>query len=278
MDVDMVRFARLMCRADDGSNEAGVKSSQKAPKPNKRGKRAKSPQMIMAPPLDHLEDTNKVKRSKTDEDQPSEFTLIYFALNVRGEPIRAMLNHAKVNYDDRHVTFDEWPDLKSTVPSGQLPCLVLPDGTHMSQSLALSRFLGKKYGYYPEDAMEAYECDMLCDAYNDLLSKVYKPYFVKDEAKREQMYPDIFEKALPKFLNNIEPIVERNKWLVGDKMTVADFWIGGLYTNMLANDKVGFARDKFAEVLAKYPAFTAYGERFVAATQDYQDKRQSYPV
>lgn len=188
---------------------------------------------------------------------------------MRGEPLRAMLNHANVKFDDKHVTFDEWPEIKSTVPNRQLPCIELPNGKQMSQSLALTRFLGKKYGYYPEDPMEAYECDMLCDSYNDLLGKVYKPYFVSDEAKREKMYPEIFEKALPRFLENIEPLCEGNTWLVGDKLSIADFWIGGLYTNMLANDNVGFAKEKFTEVLAKYPTFAAYGERYVAATQDY---------
>lgn len=49
---------------------------------------------------------------------------------------------------------------------GQLPLLEI-DGKVMFQSLAIARFLGRKFGLYSEDAMEAYEIDNVVDTIND---------------------------------------------------------------------------------------------------------------
>ena len=125
----------------------------------------------------------------------------------------------------------------------------------MGQTLAILRYLGMMYGYYPEDPDLAWECDALMDGYNDIIGKLYPPFFKKTEEEKEAMYPEIFDKILPKFLDIIEPICERNDFLCGDDLTIADFWIGGLFTNFMANDNVGFAKDKWTATLAKFPAF-----------------------
>lgn len=48
----------------------------------------------------------------------AEYKFYYFALYVRGEPIRMLLEHAGVKFEDNYVTFDEWPKLKPTMPTG----------------------------------------------------------------------------------------------------------------------------------------------------------------
>ena len=93
--------------------------------------------------------------------------------------------------------------------------------------------------------------------------------FFKQENEREAMYPEIFDKVLPGFLTRIDPLCAKGQFLVGDKLTCADFWIGGLYTNFFNNADIGFAKDRWAAVLAKYPNFKAYGERFAAANQKW---------
>ena len=37
--------------------------------------------------------------------------------------------------------------------------------------------------------------------------------------------------------------------------------VGGLYTQFMANEHVGYAPEKWKAVLDKYPGFQAYGER-----------------
>ena len=56
---------------------------------------------------------------------------------------------------------------------------------------------------------------MLCDAYMDVISKIYQPFMTPEE-KREAMYPGIFEDVLPKFLKTIDSICAKGEFLVGD--------------------------------------------------------------
>ena len=148
----------------------------------------------------------------------------------------------------------------------------------MGQGFAITRFLGGKLGYYPTDPLEAYEVDQLVDTFADCIDKVYKPHFIKDEIKQEEALKELFEQVLPKFLDFITPICTKGAFLCGDKLTVADFWIGGLYTNYLANESISFAKDRFAETLAKYPDFEAYGKRYCEAVKTYLDARPAYPI
>ena len=54
------------------------------------------------------------------------------------------------------------------MPNQQLPVLELQNGTKMGQSNSILRYLGMKYGYYPEDPIASYKCDMICDEYFDV--------------------------------------------------------------------------------------------------------------
>ena len=84
--------------------------------------------------------------------------------------------------------------------------------------------------------------------------------------------------ALHNFLKNIlESQCSKHKFLLGDKLTVADFWIGALYTNYFTN-KDCYAPERWADTLRKFPKFKAYGERFATETKDYLDSRTNYPV
>ena len=99
-----------------------------------------------------------------------------------------------------------------------------------------------KHGYYPTDPLEAYKADSLCDGYEDVISKIYKPNFMQPGADRDALINDIFENILPKYLKIVEETCSKGqKFLVGDKLTTADFWIGGLYTNFINNSHVSFA-------------------------------------
>ena len=50
-------------------------------------------------------------------------TLYYFDLHGRAEPIRMLLNHAKVEFDDRRLSHEEFAQMRENgaLPSGQVP-------------------------------------------------------------------------------------------------------------------------------------------------------------
>lgn len=101
----------------------------------------------------------------------SQYTLHYFQLHMRGDPIRALLSHAEIPFEDKRAEILDWPNVKPLMPGGQLPCLELSDGLKMGQTNAILRYLGKKYGYYPSDPLKAYKMDYIIDVYEDVIKK-----------------------------------------------------------------------------------------------------------
>ena len=87
------------------------------------------------------------------------------------------------------------------------------------------------------------------------------------------MYPEIFDNILPKFLTRIDSVCAKGQFLCGGELKCADFWIGGLYTNFFNNPDIGFAKDRWTALLAKFPNFKAYGERFSSANEKWLSSR-----
>ena len=117
---------------------------------------------------------------------------------------------------------------------------------------------------------------MLVDCYMDVLGKFYGPFFAPEE-KRPEMVKDIMEKIIPTLMKTLEPYLG-GTFLVGDKITVADFWIGGLYTNFMNHAEIGFGAEDWAKAKADYPKFAAYGERFAAENAAYLSSRAVAPI
>ena len=59
------------------------------------------------------------------------------------------------------------------MPQGQLPILEV-DGTIMYQSMAINRFLAKKFGLAGNDDFESYQIDNAVDNVNDLRASEYE--------------------------------------------------------------------------------------------------------
>jgi glutathione S-transferase len=207
----------------------------------------------------------------------NEYKIHYFKLHGRADPCRALLNHAKVSFEDITFGFDTWAEHKPNMPNGQCPCLELKDGTKMGQSVAMARYLAVTHGYYPKDPMEAFKVDQLIDRYADVGNNIYKPMFLKDQAEIDEKVKDAVEGYVPKFLDEINDKC-KDGWLVGDKISLADFFVGGLYTNYLANENITFGKEGWASVLEKYPNFKAYGERYAAENAQHLSTRGKYAI
>jgi hypothetical protein len=93
----------------------------------------------------------------------------------------------------------------------------------------------------------------------------------KDDAK----YKDFVDDKASTFIAKIEPLVECSKFILGDKLTVIDFWVGALYCDKICNkDKNNAKHDAcWAEVLKKYPNFKRFGEDFKKENADWLMKR-----
>ena len=161
-----------------------------------------------------------------------------------------------------------------------MPNLTCPDGTVLGHStVALTRMIGAEHGYYPADPIAAYNCDFLIDLLHDFFSsKNYEgPVFAKTDAERQALCAP-WMKAWSKYLGFMDEFVSSGKkFLVGDSITIADFWVGKFYTDMFANDLYPFKKER-AMLMGMHPNFKNYGERFKAEMRPYLDTRAPKPA
>lgn len=117
----------------------------------------------------------------------------------------------------------------------------------MTQSWAILRYVGRKYGYYPkDDPMIAYQIDSTIDAVEDYVGAYFKFNFEPNEEKKA-IFRENWIKMLPMWIAAFEKRIEANggKYIAGTKITIADFAFGSVAFNLLFNE----ANPHFTEVL-----------------------------
>jgi glutathione S-transferase len=112
-------------------------------------------------------------------------TLHYFPLPGRGEPVRLALALSGQPWTDHRIPGKEWGAFKPQTPWGSMPSLELADGTHLGQTRALMRFVGKLSGLFPDDVRQAALVDGIMDAVDDMLSATNKVGQGLDQAAKE---------------------------------------------------------------------------------------------
>ena len=174
--------------------------------------------------------------------------LHYFDIYARAEPIRFLLSHAKVEYED--VLVPGW-DLSELRAQGKLEFNQVPvlekDGKFLSQSWAILRYLGRTYGYYPESSPEtAYTIDSTIDAIEDFLTAFFRFNF-EPNADKKAVYKENLLKMVPIWVAAIEKRLEKStgKYIAGDKITIADFALAAVAFDNLLNE----ANPLYAETL-----------------------------
>ena len=108
---------------------------------------------------------------------------------------------------------------------GQLPLLKF-EGKEYIQSLAILRFLGRKYGYYPlEDIEKQYEVDVVMDSFNDYNFGLVKVFTAKNDADKNKAMHAFFNDHTEIFFKAWEKRLEKTGtgYMIGDSWTTADF-------------------------------------------------------
>ncbi|XP_063814617.1 glutathione S-transferase P 1-like [Pseudophryne corroboree] len=185
------------------------------------------------------------------------YTLTYFPIRGRGEPIRLLLADNGVSWKDDEVQMQDWQagkvELKKTAIFGQMPRF--QDGDFaIYQSNAILRYLGRKHGLNGSNEKESTKIDMINDGVEDLRQKYYRFLFTDNEENKDKYLQD-----LNTFLGYFEKILSENskgsKYLVGDKISYADY-------NLL--DTLQCNLDLSPTCLSKYPLLSAYVERIIS--------------
>ncbi|XP_028401451.1 probable glutathione S-transferase 6 [Dendronephthya gigantea] len=155
-----------------------------------------------------------------------------------------MLKLAGVEFTE--VLYDwgsqQWADAKkdiSTYAFGAMPVLEV-DGTPISQSMAILRYLGKELGYAPSENLQQAKADAIVDECQDIVGKYLWKYLSEKEPERkEREKKNWFESILPREIEYFESILKRNGTgcLVGSKITYADIAFFCTFNDYVAGGK-----------------------------------------
>ncbi|XP_023950273.1 glutathione S-transferase 2 [Bicyclus anynana] len=153
----------------------------------------------------------------------------YFPVKALGESIRMLLAYGGQEFEDKRVPMEQWLEFKPSTPFGQMPVLEI-DGKKYAQSLAIGRYLGRKYGLVGGDLEEDFEIDQNVEFLNDIRAKAAAVQYEPDEALKAKKHADFSANLYPTLLAKLDEIVKKNNGhLALGKLTWADFVFAGLF-------------------------------------------------
>jgi glutathione S-transferase len=153
----------------------------------------------------------------------ADYKLTYFDFDGgRGEPVRIAFHAAGIEFEDNRITFPEFGETRGNLPFNAVPVLEI-DGTRVTQSNAISRYVGKMAGLYPSDDLQALYCDETLGALEDLTHYIVRTMFLEGDdllQAREQLV----EGWLSVFIRGLDKLLTRGggEYFADNALTVAD--------------------------------------------------------
>ncbi len=151
------------------------------------------------------------------------YKLTYFDFDGgRGEPIRIAFHSAGIDFEDHRISFEEFVAQRDSMPFRCAPVLEI-DGTPVTQSNAMARYVGRIAGLYPEDPQQALYCDEVLGAHEDLLHYVVHTFGLEgDELKRAR--EELVDGWLSTFVRGFEQLLKRGggEYFADGRLTMAD--------------------------------------------------------
>ncbi|MGI9265444.1 MAG: glutathione S-transferase family protein [Gammaproteobacteria bacterium] len=151
------------------------------------------------------------------------YKLTYFDFDGgRAEPIRIAFHAAGVDFEDNRLSFPEFNEMRQGTRFNSVPVLEI-DGAAVTQSNALSRYVGKMAGLYPADDLQALYCDEVLDALEDVLHYMVPTFGLQGEELR-QARERLVDGWLSVYLRGLDELLTRGggKYFADNGLTVAD--------------------------------------------------------
>lgn len=176
--------------------------------------------------------------------------LTYFNIKGKAEFIRLVLAYGQLEFEDERVTSDEFREMKSSLPTKQLPVLTINDGELiLAQSIAIARYVAKLAHLYPEDALEAARADSYVDTMTDILNKLIGVLYPKDDEDKRAKTQALVDETIPKFLGALEVQIAGNYFL-GQDPCFADLGLYNLVEDLLKPNLADWKPSAYPKVQA----------------------------
>lgn len=140
----------------------------------------------------------------------------------RAEPARLALHIGGVEFEDYRFASSHFPEVRKTTPLNQVPTLHIND-LQITQSDAITRYVGKLTGLYPEDHLQALLCDEVMGALEDLNIKLVATLGMKGDALKNAR-ETLVAGALPQYLRWLQQQLESHggEYFADNRLTIAD--------------------------------------------------------
>ena len=83
----------------------------------------------------------------------------------------------------------------------------------------------------------------------------------KDEEEKKQKCEKVINENWTKFFNKLEEGLGKSTWIIGEKLTVADFWVGSFYCDQISNEKSTYYT-QYQQMVKQFPNLVRFGEAF----------------
>jgi len=188
----------------------------------------------------------------------TEFRLTYFDFNGgRGEPVRIALHAAGIQFDDVRWSFSDFTEKRQSLRFSAVPAMEI-DGELITQSNAMSRYIGKLTGLYPDDALQALYCDEVLEAMEDLNHYVVQTFGLEGEELKEARQR-LMDGRMSVFIQGLAECLKRGggQYFSNSALTIADLKMYVQLKQLLSGNLDHIPAD-FVTKLA--PEFKAYME------------------
>lgn len=156
------------------------------------------------------------------------YKLTYFDMDGgRAEPVRIAFHAAGIDFEDKRISFPEFAEMRDGFRFRCAPILEI-DGTQVTQSNAMARYVGKIAGLYPDDDLQALYCDEAMGAIEDLLHAIVHTFGLEGDALKAAR-EELVDGWITTFLKGLDEMLERGgDYFAGNRLTVADLKVAGV--------------------------------------------------
>ncbi len=140
----------------------------------------------------------------------------------RAEPARLAMHIGGIQFEDHRFASKEFSEIRKTTPLNQVPTLHVND-VQVTQSDAISRYVGKLAGLYPTDEFQALLCDEVMGALEDINVKLGATFGMTGDALKNAREA-LVTGTLPRYLRWLQNQLEGHggEYFADNRLTVAD--------------------------------------------------------